>query len=216
MSYRILIVDDHKIARQGLTSLLAGQKKFNIVGEAANGQEAFKKALQFEPDLILMDIGLPDINGIETTRRILEKLPETKLVAFSQQKSSYFVRKMIQAGAVGYVCKEDSIEEVILGMDLALQDRPYLSPSLSSGALKDYFHVLKGEAPTQEATGLTDREIEILQLIAEGKTSKEVAETLQISQKTVENHRHNLMEKLGVHTVAGLTKWAIREGLSGL
>lgn len=214
MSYRILIVDDLQIAREGLTRLLVDQEPFNVVGEARDAHEALNLALQFEPDLILMDIGLPDVSGIEATRRILEVLPETKVVAFSEQKSSYFVRKMIQAGALGYVCKEDGINEVVRGMNLALQGSPYLSSSLASTALNDYFHVLKGEAPTQEATGLTDREIEILQLIAEGKTSREVAEALQISQKTVENHRHNLMDKLGVHTVAGLTKWAIREGLT--
>lgn len=216
MTYRILIVDDLQIAREGLSRLLVDEDKFDIVGEASNGQGAFDLAMQAEPDLILMDIGLPDISGIETTRRILEVLPETRVLAFSEKKSSYFVRKMIQAGALGYICKEDGIHEVVQGIDLAMQDKPFLSSSLASVALKDYFHVLKGESPTEKASGLTDREIEVLQQIAEGKTSREVADALQISQKTVENHRHNLMDKLGVHTVAGLTKWAIREGLTGM
>ncbi len=214
MVCQILIVDDHRFAREALSGLINSQRGFEVIGEAGTGPEGLQQALKLKPEVVLMDVNLPVMNGIDTTERILEVLPDTKIVAFSQQKSPQCVRHMIQSGASGYICKEDGIEEVVKALNSALEGRPYMSASVSALALTDYFHVVKGEVPVRETSNLTQRESEILVLITDGMSSREIAEALGISQKTVDNHRHRIMEKLNIHTIAELTKWAIREGLA--
>lgn len=214
MCCQIMIVDDHRFAREAVTELLGGYGEFEVAGQASTGTEAVKLALKTKPDVILMDVHLPGMNGIAATHRIANALPHTRVVAFSQQNSPNCVRQMIQAGAMGYVCKEDGIEDLVEAIRHALDGKPYMSRSLSSLALVDYFQVVKGETMIPEATSLTQREIEIVQFITDGHSSREVGEQLGITQKTVDNHRHRIMDKLGIHSIAELTKWAIREGLT--
>ena len=214
MSCQIMIVDDHRFAREAVRELLGGYREFEVVGQASTGTEAVRVALELEPDVILMDVHLPEMNGIAATHRIVKALPHTRIVAFSQQNSPNCVRQMIQAGALSYVCKDDGIEDLVKGIRSALEGMPFMSRSLSSLALMDYFQVVKGETMIPEVTSLTQREIEIVQLITDGHSSREVGEELGITQKTVDNHRHRLMDKLGIHSIAELTKWAIREGLT--
>ncbi len=213
MKYNLLIIDDHELFRQGMQALLKSEKDIRVLPGAANGLDGMKAALEKKPDLVLMDIALPMLNGIETTRRILEKRPEQRILALSAQDSAFYVRKMVQAGAVGYVHKSDDYRELLTGIHNALNGVPFMSRSVACKAMEDYFQVLKdGKVPQTRAT-LSARETQTLQLIAEGNSSREIAEILQISLKTAENHRRNLMEKLDIHNVAELTLWAVREGI---
>lgn len=213
MKHTLLIVDDHELFRQGLSALLKNEKDLRVVGGASDGLEGMKMALEMEPDLVLMGIALPLLNGIEATRRILEKKPHSRILALSAHGSPFYVRKMVQAGALGYVHKSDDLRELVRAIRSALKGVPFMSSSVASKALEDYFQVIKDGKIPQNRAALSARETQILQLIAEGKTSREVSEILQISQKTAENHRHNLMDKLDIHNVAELTLWAVREGI---
>lgn len=213
MKKTILIIDDHDLVRQGIAALLRVEKDLKVIGGASNGPDGLTLALEKDPDLVLMDIGLPLLNGIETTRRILEKKPDMRVLAISGQDSPFYVREMIQAGAIGFIHKGDDFRELVQGIRCAFGGVPFMSHSVATKAMEDYFQVLKDGKVPHSRENLSSREIQTLQLIAEGKTSKEIGELLQISNKTAENHRHNVMEKLGVHNVAGLTLWAAREGI---
>lgn len=215
MSIRILLVDDHKIVREGLRILIEKQPDMEVVAEAEDGRTALKIVRKLSPDMVIMDITMPDLNGIEATRQIIAETPGTKVIALSMHADKRFVAQMLRAGASGYLLKDCSSKEVVQAIHTAIANKTYLSPGIVGTVVKDYVRRL----PTSSSIVflvLTPREREVLQLIAEGKTTKQIAFCLHISVKTVETHRLNIMNKLDIHSVAKLTKYAIKEGLTSL
>jgi DNA-binding NarL/FixJ family response regulator len=211
-SVRILLADDHTLMREGLKGLLDKREGFEVVGEAGDGRQALELAGELEPDVVVMDIGMPDLNGIEAARRIVEKLPRVRIVALSMHQSERMVVEMLRAGASAYVLKMSAFDEVARAVEVVTRGERYLSPAVA-GVVVDRAVV---SASGDEATAfsrLTPREREVLQLLAEGKSSKEIAFDLEISARTVDVHRKNLMDKLDLDSVAELTRYAIREGL---
>ena len=215
MTTRVLIADDHKIMRDGLRSLLSDQGGFEVVGEAENGLQAVQLARETSPDVVIMDVAMPDLNGMDASRQILESLHGAKVVALSMHADRRFVAEMLRAGASGYVLKHAAFEELVAAIRAVTVGRTYLSSSILDVVVSDYVRKLDDSAEGAHAR-LTDRERQVLQLVAEGHNTKEVALTLNVSVKTVETHRQNIMNKLEVHSLAGLTKFAVREGLTGL
>lgn len=214
MRTRIMLVDDHMMIRQGLRSLIGRQDGMEVIAEAEDGRQAVELAHQLKPDVIIMDISMPNLNGIEAARRILSESPGTRIIALSMHADSEFVVRMLEAGACGYMLKDCAFEELIAAIRTVLSGRSYLSPGIAAAANGQ---ARAPAAPARAAlSALTPREREVLQLIAEGKSTKRVAGDLDLSVKTIETHRHNIMEKLGIHTVAELTKYAIRQGLTDL
>jgi DNA-binding NarL/FixJ family response regulator len=215
MSVTILLVDDHRMMREGLRLVLDQEQELEVAGEAANGREAVELAGQLQPDIVVMDIGMPDLNGMEATRKIRQNSPHSRVIALSTYSDKRYVLGMLEAGASGYVLKSAAAEELVRAIQQVIQGQTYLSPGLMDTVLQQY---LERMALAGAAGGriLGPREREVLQLIAEGKTSKEVAAHLYISVKTVDMHRQNIMNKLNLHSVAELTKYAIREGLTRL
>lgn len=212
---KILIADDHKIMRDGLRTLLEKQVDFQVVGEAGDGRTAAKMAQELTPDLIVMDASMPDMNGIEATRQIVSRIPGIKIIALSMHSDRQYIVEMLKAGASGYVLKDCAFDELIHAIRSVLDDVMYLSPKISDAILTEYIN----EVPFKNITAfssITNREREVLQLIAEGNTTKEIAGLLNVSVKTVETHRQQLMNKLKIHSIAGLTKYAVREGLTSL
>ena len=215
MPYRILLADDHKIIRDGLRSLLGKEEDMVVVAEAENGRKALQLTRKLSPDVIIMDVSMPDLNGIDATRQIIGEQPGIKIVALSMHSEKQFVEGMLKAGVSGYLLKDTAFEELIKAIRVVCAGKKYLSPDVTDIVLHEFI------SPTittddQPATALTIREREVLQLIAEGRTTREIARKLNISVKTVETHRKNIMDKLGLHTVAELTKFAIREGITSL
>lgn len=212
---KILIADDHKILRQGIRSLLAPQPDFEVVGETADGPETLKETFKLKPDVVLMDIGMPNLNGFEATRQIKKKQPEVKVLVLTMYQDDEYVLQALQSGASGYVLKDVAVEELVTAIRAVNNDQYYLSPSISRTVIDAYLRKTeKGEREPSEL--LTAREKEIVQLIAEGYTNKEIAAKLYISVKTVDAHRSHIMEKLDIHDVALLVKYAIRKGLTDL
>ncbi len=207
---RILIVDDHKMMRDALRSLLEERLGYECVAEANDGYEAVKKAKQFQPDIVIMDITLPNINGIEATRLIKSEQSDIKVVVLSMHAKRNYVQQALEAGASGYLHKHSSLEDLSAALAAVSNGRTYLSPIPGSA---DELGISKNNG---NAARLTRREMQVLQLIAEGNTTKEIAAILAISEKTVETHRKQIMDKLDIHTVAGLTKYCVREGLTFL
>lgn len=215
MSIRILLADDHKITRQGLRSLLEKQQDMEVVAEAENGRIAVRLAAEMAPDVVIMDVTMPDLNGVEATRQIVETSPDIKVIALSMHSDATFVTEMLKSGAAGYLLKDCAFEELARAIRTVINDKTYLSPSISGVVVEDYIHrISKTEFSGFDV--LTDREREVLQLIAEGSSTKQIAIKLHISIKTVETHRRQIMSKLGIHTIAELTKYAIRKGLTSL
>lgn len=216
MSIRILLADDHKITRQGLCSLLEKQADMKIVGEAENGRTAVRKAEKLLPDVIIMDVTMPDLNGIEATRKITSKTDNVKVIALSMHSDSMFVTEMLKSGASGYLLKDCAFEELTRAIRTVAAGETYLSTVISSVVVSDYLkHLAKNNSSDLETT-LTAREREVLQLLAEGSSTKQIALKLHISAKTVETHRRQMMDKLNIHNVAELTKYAIRKGLTSV
>lgn len=215
MSISILLADDHKIVRQGLRSLLEESPDLKIVGEADNGREAVQFAEELHPDIIVMDIGMPKLNGIEATRKITERNRRAKVIALSIHSDRRFIRNMFKAGAKGYLLKECAVDELIDAVQTVYDDKVYISSHVSSTLIEDYVRELNVPLPNVEVE-LLDREREILQLMAEENNTKEIASQLNLSVKTVDHYRRQLMEKLDIHSVAGLVKYAIREGIISL
>lgn len=215
MSTRVLLADDHQVLRKGLRSLLEAEPSLEVVGEASDGQEAAALAVELAPDLVLMDSSMPILNGAMATRKILSTHPEIKVIALSMHPDHRHVSEMLRAGASAYVLKTCDIEELLHAIEVVRSDRKYVSPEITSEMVGYY---LRGvEAASGRPSGeLTGREREVLQLLAEGRSSKEIARLLHVSVKTVGTHRQNIMDKLGVRSVAELTKYAIREGLTSL
>jgi DNA-binding NarL/FixJ family response regulator len=215
MTLKILIADDHQLLRDGLRSLLEKQHGVQIVAEAENGRKAVELAKETNPGLIIMDLNMPDLNGIEAARRILKESPKTKIIALSMHSDKRYVTRALQAGASGYVLKDNAFDELTKAIQLVMQNRIYLSPEINQVVVKEYLE--KSKQLDQPAYFvLTEREREVVQLIAEGKSTKEIAAILKISVKTVETYRQRTMDKLNINNIADLIKFAIREGLSSL
>ncbi|MCL6477097.1 MAG: response regulator transcription factor [Peptococcaceae bacterium] len=212
---RIILADDHRILREGLQALFKNKTGMEVVAEAKDGREAVRLARDFSPDVIIMDISMPGLNGIEATRRIIAEHPKIKVVALSMHSSRRFVVEMFKAGASGYLLKDCDFEELVYAINTVMDDQLYISASISSIMIKDYVHTLKSYDYSVYSI-LTPREREVLQLIAEGKTTAKIASLLSLSEKTVETHRRQLMHKLNLYSVAELTKYAISEGLTSV
>jgi two-component system response regulator NreC len=215
MSVRIILAEDHRITREGLVNLLQERPDMEVVGEAENGREAVRLAKELSPDLVIMDVTMPDLNGIDATRIITSGSNNTKVIALSMYSDKQFVQGMIQAGASGYLLKDCAFEELVSAIQAVIQGDTYLSPGIAGIVVQDYLTKLTTDRSSAD-TVLTNREREVLQLIAEGNSTKEIAARLTVSVKTVETHRRQIMEKLGIFSIAELTKYAIREGLTSL
>ena len=205
---RILLADDHVLVRQGFRMILAAQPDMEIVGEAGNGREAVEMAENLKPDVIVMDVAMPELNGIEATRRLAGSMPRTRVLALSMHKDSVYVREILRAGARGYLLKDSADADLLAAVRAVAKGDGYLSPGVSDAVLTDYRrHV------TDPLDLLTSREREVLQMIAEGKTNKEIATALNLSVYTVEAHRGRVMEKLNLHSTGELVRFALRNGL---
>jgi DNA-binding NarL/FixJ family response regulator len=215
MSIRILLADDHQIMRDGLRAVLASEDSFEIVGEAENGREAATLARTLVPDVIIMDIGMPDLNGVEATRQIKADNPGIKVIALSMYADRGYVLGILEAGASGYVLKTGAYDELHRAVKAVTQGKSYLSPDITQMVVDAQVRA-PSQRGTSAQTSLGPREREIVQLLAEGHTSPQIARQLHISTRTVETHRHNIMKKLDLHSVADITKYAIREGLTSL
>lgn len=212
---KILLADDHKIMVDGLRTLIEKQPGLEVVGMAADGAQAVEMAEELKPDVVIMDIGMPNVNGIDATRQIVARVPNARVIALSMHSDKRFVSEMFKAGAAGYLLKDCAFEEVENAIRTVLAKRAYLSPSIAGVVMEDYVSRLPREA-TEGLNVLTPKERGVLQLLAEGKTTKEISRRLKVSPKTVETHRAHIMAKLDLHSVAELTKYAVREGLTGL
>jgi DNA-binding NarL/FixJ family response regulator len=219
MAISVLLADDHQIVRDGLRSLLAKEPDIQVIGEAENGQEAIDLSRELCPDVVVMDIGMKELNGIEATRRLVETCPKTRVVALSMHSDRRYVSEMLAAGASAYLLKDGAFDELAAAIRAVAEGRSYLSQSVSGTVLDDYVRRLSdGNAEPSSTTvrALSPREREVLQLIAEGCSTKEAAARLHLSVKTVETHRRQIMDKLGIYNIAGLIKYAVREGLASL
>jgi DNA-binding NarL/FixJ family response regulator len=214
MSLRILLADDHKIMREGLRTLLEKQPDMEVIAEAENGRTTVALSRKLKPDVVIIDIAMPDLNGIEATRQIIADTPDVKVTALSMLSDTKFVREMLSAGASGYLLKDSAFEELGKALHTIVNNQTYLSPKIASLVVKDYLGNIAKDSSTFPV--LTNREREVLQLFAEGKTTKQIASCLYVSVKTIETHRKKIMDKLGFKSIAELTKYAIREGLTSL
>ena len=215
MKTKILLADDHKIMRAGLRSILEKEPDMEILGEAQNGLVALQLAKKLRPDLVIMDISMPDLNGIEATSRILAELSGLRVLALSMHSDRGFLIKMLKAGASGYLLKDCASEELIDAVHVIMKNRLYISPAMVDDMVRDYVQMASREDLSAFSV-LTARERDVLQKLAEGKSVKEIAHDLNISVKTVETFRHRIEDKLCLHSIAELTKYAIREGLTSL
>jgi DNA-binding NarL/FixJ family response regulator len=215
MSLKILIADDHTIVRQGLRSLLEKEPDLVVVAEAGSGSAALQLAREHHPDVILMDISMPTMNGIDATRTIRAEQSDIRILALSMETDRRFVVEVLKAGATGYLLKDCAFAELATAIRTVARDETYLPPKIIELVIKDYLQRVPDNAANDYGR-LTTRERELLQLISAGKNTKEIAFALQISVKTVENQRHNIMKKLNLYSIAELTKYAVREGLSSL
>jgi two-component system response regulator NreC len=215
MGITILLVDDHKILRQGLRTLLAKEIDMQVVAEAEDGRDAVRLVREMSPQVVIMDVGMPDLNGIEATRQILQESPETKVIALSMHSDRRFVTNMIKAGASGYLLKDSAFEELATAIRVVMARKTYLSHEIAHVVVKDYVQGGSKDDPSVFSI-LSPREREVLQLMAEGKTNRQIAEMLNVSLKTIETHRQQIMNKLEIHNIVELTKYAIREGLASL
>ena len=214
---KILLVDDHTIIRQGLCSMIQGRPDMKVIGQAGDGRSAVKLAVEVKPDLVLMDISMKDLNGIESTQQIIAADSGIKVLALSEHSDSRFVRGILQAGASGYLLKDSVFDELVKAIHVVMDNGIYLDPEIAKTVVKGY---LTNTTTANDDTGycsvLRPREREVLQLFADGYTSREIGTILCISRKTVEAHRKNIMDKLDIHSMAELTKYAVREGLTHL
>lgn len=215
MTIRVLLADDHKILRDGLRNLIQAQPDMEVVGEAGNGRDAIRLAVKKTPDVVLMDINMPDLNGMEATSELLAAVPGAKVIALSMYASQRFVAGMLAAGARGFVIKDCAFEELHAAVRAVASGRIYLSPEIAEMVVQDYVSRLRLDREGyQPASVLSAREREVLQLVAEGWAAREIGERLHVSGKTVYSHIRRIMKKLALGSIAELTKYALREGLT--
>jgi two-component system response regulator NreC len=210
---RLLLVDDHAVVRSGLRMLLENEKDVEIVGEAGNAEESLEALKTLNPDVILMDIGLPDRSGIDTAREIKKRSPETAVIALTIHEDKEYFFRMLEAGASGYVPKRAAPDELLTAIRTAASGEVYIYPSMAKWLVKDYLDQDQKSRPSETLNGLTSREQEVLLYLAEGGTNPEIGEILSISPKTVARHRENIMRKLNLHSRTELVKYAIRKGI---
>ncbi len=206
----MLVADDHPVVRKGLQSCLSRAGRIRLVGEAADGDEALRKARELKPDVVLMDISMPGMNGLTVTEMLRKELPDMKVLVLSVQRNKDSIFRVIQAGAHGYVSKEAPSEEVIRAIESVHGGEPFFSEEIARAALNEFINSGGKKEPFSQ---LTSREREVLVLIAEGQSNKEIADRLNIGVRTIETHRERIMRRLNIHSVAGLTKYAIANGL---
>ena len=211
---KTILADDHTIVREGLRALLLADKGIEVVGEAHNGREAVEMAAALHPDVVVMDIAMPLLNGLEATRHILEASPAVKVLILSAHSDDAYIDRVISVGAVGFLIKQTSAQILAKAIHEVMSGKAFYSPQVSK-RLRDHYHRPErdGALVVKKATGLTSRELEVIQLVAEGQANKQVAAGLNISIKTVEKHRQHLMDKLNIHDTAGLTRYAIAQGI---
>ena len=215
MPFRILVADDHEVVRRGLCGLLRAQADWEVCGEASNGREAVEKALQLKPEVVILDVGMPMLNGLEATRQILKANPQIKILILTLHDSDQVVQEVLNAGARGFLLKSDAARDLVAAVEALRRDKIYFTPKVASMVLNGYLHRDNGPS-ARETNGrgrLTPREREIVQLLAEGKSSKEVAVALGLSVKTAETHRSNIMRKLELHSVSDLVLYAVRNNI---
>lgn len=208
MAIRILLADDHKIVRQGLRSLLLQKEEFEVVGEADDGQEASRLAAKLCPDVAILDVGMPILNGIDATREIARVSPRTRTILLTMHDDDGFVLKSLRAGVRGYLLKARAAEDLVQAISVVFKGEVYLSPGISETVVQAFLNAVE---PQPEL--LSDRERQVLQLVAEGKRTKEIAQILGVSTSTAESHRNHIMQKLNIHEIAGLVRYAIGHGL---
>lgn len=213
---RVLIVDDHAILRDGIRSLLARQEGIKVVGEASNGREALARVGELRPDIVLMDVAMPVMDGLEATRRIKESYPEVSILILTQHDSQEYVSPLLQAGASGYVLKRSGGREVVTAIRQVYKEGAFLEPGVARQVLKDYTEAAEGQVERKAEHHLTERERQVLELVVEGKSNKEIARILVISPKTVSVHRSNIMAKLGVHNSVELVRYVMEHNLLDL
>lgn len=209
----ILLADDHRVVREGLRTLLSQEADLSVIGEAADGREVVELARSLHPDVIIMDIAMPEMNGIEATRLIVGENPAIRIVALSMYADRRFVMQILRAGALGYVLKEAAFEELARAIRTVAAGKPFLSPTVAGFVVEEFVRQVSTTA-SKTIDLLTSRETEVLRLLAEGKRAKDIALELKIGVKTAEAHRQNLMNKLEMHSIAELTRFAIREGIT--
>ena len=212
---RVLIVDDHQMMRDGLRAVLEHEELIEVIAEAGDGRSALRQVEDMAPDLVVMDVALPDMNGIEATRQITAEHPEVRVIALSTYSDRRYVVNMLNAGASGYVLKESASDELLRAVEAVARGNEFLSPEIT-GPVVDKYVRRRSSADSTAFSVLGPREREVLQLLSEGLTTPKIAERLFIAPKTVETHRRNLTRKLGLKTIAELTKYAVREGLTSL
>ena len=212
--FRILVADDHEVVRKGLVSLLQAQQEWQVCGEAGDGREAVEKALELKPDVLILDIGMPTLNGLEATRQILKTNPHARVLILTLHDSDQVVREVLNAGARGFLLKSDAARDLVAAVEALRHDKTYFTSKVAMMVLEGY---LKGGTPgavvSPGRNRLTPREREIVQLLAEGKSTKEVAVALGLSVKTAETHRSNIMRKLQLHSVSDLVLYAVRNNI---
>lgn len=210
---RVLLAEDHTIVRKGIRSLLEGEPDIEVVGEAGNGREALEKVEKLLPDVVVMDISMPILSGLEATRFIAKKFPEIKVLALTVHTNEEYILQLLRLGASGYLVKQAAPEELVAAIKAVFRGDCFLSPVISGHVIDGYARLAKMMETTERYEKLTNREREILQLIAEGHTNKEIARMLYLSVKTVETHRARLMKKLDIHSASELTRYAIQKGI---
>jgi len=212
---KVFLIDDHRIFLEGLEKLISDEPSMVIVGTSSDAREGIKKIQQLQPDVVLMDISMPGLNGLEGTRMISRICPRTRILILSMHENELFLRRALEAGADGYILKDSKVDELVYAIQETYRGNCYLSPSISRKLVDEYLETKRREEVKNQIPVLTGREREILQLLAEGHTSQVIAKVLSISQKTVQTHRKQMMKKLDVHRVSDLVKYAIEEGLTG-
>jgi two-component system, NarL family, response regulator NreC len=213
MTIRVLIADDHTLFRAGLRALFASESDIEVVGEAADGNEAVRRAVELRPEVVVMDLMMPNMNGIEATRRLRTELPETKVLVLSMYDDEEHVQRLLASGASGYMLKKATSDELIRALREVVAGGMPLDPSVAAKVVKDYVRRVQGDEEPNSNPELTPRELEVLRLIARGLSNQTIADQLGLSRKTVDVHRANLMRKLDLHTVTELVKYALRRGL---
>jgi len=211
---RIMVADDHEVVRKGLVALLQAQPEWQVCGEAGDGREAVEKAIQLKPDILILDIGMPSLNGLEATRQILKTIPNARVLILTLHDSDQVVREVLNAGARGFLLKSDAARDLVAAVDALRHDKTYFTSKVAAMVLEGYLKCgTPGAAITPGRNRLTPREREIVQLLAEGKSTKEVAVALGLSVKTAETHRSNIMRKLQLHSVSDLVLYAVRNNI---